>query len=184
MAHKDEIQHLFMKRRRPTILALTETRLTPEIEDSEVNVPGYSVVRCDAENRNTGGVLLYVKENIKFKVIEKKKLLSNCWCLAIEVKDNLYKGVIAVVYHSPSASDGDFIRFLEDVVESMTIKGDCIIIGDFNIDVSVESFYTRKLLTAMQNLGMKQYVDSPTRSTKDSQTIIDLIFSNKILKTQ
>jgi len=35
---------------------LSESRLIPEIEDSEVNVPGYSVVRCDSENRNTGGL--------------------------------------------------------------------------------------------------------------------------------
>jgi len=30
----------------------------------------------------------------------------------------------------------------------------------------------------MLSLGMKQYVNKPTRITKDSQTIIDLIFAN------
>lgn len=44
-----------MKRMNPVLLALSETKLTPDIEDNEVNVPGYSVARCDLENRNTGG---------------------------------------------------------------------------------------------------------------------------------
>jgi len=49
----------------PATLGLSESRLIPEIEDSEVNVPGYSVVKCDSENRNTGGVILYIRDDIK-----------------------------------------------------------------------------------------------------------------------
>lgn len=57
----------------------------------------------------------------------------------MEIKGRVH-GMIAVVYHSPSASDGDFIRFLEDIVELLAKKGQCIIIGDFNIDLMSESF--------------------------------------------
>jgi len=39
-----------MKKMNPAILALSESRLIPEIEDSEVNVSDHSVVRCDSEN--------------------------------------------------------------------------------------------------------------------------------------
>jgi len=62
MAHKNEIQHLMKKR--PTFIALSETRLITKIEDSEVNVSDYSMIRCDAENRNTGGVVLFIRDNI------------------------------------------------------------------------------------------------------------------------
>jgi len=58
MAHKDEIQHQIMKKLNPAFIALSESRLTPEIGDCEINVPGYSVVRCNAESRFTGGGLL------------------------------------------------------------------------------------------------------------------------------
>ena len=60
MAHRDEIQHQIMKKINPAFLALSETRLTEDIEDNEVNVPGYSMVRCNAENRITGEDVLYV----------------------------------------------------------------------------------------------------------------------------
>lgn len=40
-----------------------------------------------------------------------------------------------LIYISPSASDGDFIRFIEDIVESIITKDECIVLGDFNIDI-------------------------------------------------
>jgi len=178
MAHKDEIQHQIMKKINPAFLALSETRLTEDIEDNEVNVLGYSMIRCNAETRNTGGVVLYVRNDIKYEIVLVKKLESNCWCVAVEVKEKLYKGVIMVIYHSPSASHGDFMRFLEDTVEELIIKGECMVIGDFNLDLRMDSFYAKKLQTTMSSLGMKQYVNEPTRITKDSQTIIDLFFAN------
>lgn len=96
MAHKDEIQHEIFQKVQPAIVALTETRITAEMEDSEVSVPGYSVVRCDAENRNTGGVILYVRDNIKYELERINKIEMNCWCVAVEVKDKVYKGIIVV----------------------------------------------------------------------------------------
>lgn len=57
LAHKDEIFHQVMESVNPAFVALSETRITRNIEDYEVNVPGYSLIRCDAENRNTGELL-------------------------------------------------------------------------------------------------------------------------------
>lgn len=48
----------------------------------------------------------------------------------------------------------------------------------------VNSFYARKFQITMQGLGIKQYVNSPTRVTRDSQTLIDLIFANSKIKVQ
>jgi len=104
MAHQEKIQHQIMKKMNPAILALSESRLIPEIADSEVNVPGYSVVRC--ENRSIGGIILYIRDDIKYEIILREKISNYC-CAAVEMKD---KG-IAVVYHLPSASDGDFMFF-------------------------------------------------------------------------
>jgi hypothetical protein len=60
MAHKEEIQD-YIKRMNFSIVALSETRLVPEIDDREINVLGYDLVRCDGENRNTGGYDIYKK---------------------------------------------------------------------------------------------------------------------------
>jgi len=42
----------------------------------------------------------------------------------------------------------------------------------------IDSFYIRKLQTTMLSLGMKQYINKPTRITKDSHTII-IFINNK-----
>jgi len=81
MAHRDEIQHQIIKKINPAFLALSKTRLTENIED---NVLGYSTIRCNAETRNTGEVILYVRNDIKYEIVLVKKLESNCWCVAVK----------------------------------------------------------------------------------------------------
>lgn len=178
MAHKEEIQHQIMQRMNPAILALSESSLVEDIEDSEVNIPGYSVARCDAENRNTGGVILYIRNDLNYEVVLSDKIISNCWCIAVKVKSRLYRGIIALVYHSPSASDGDFISFLVNTMDILLLKDKCLLIGDVNINLMADSYYTKKLKTEMIGLGMKQYVDKPTRITNNSKTLIDVVLAN------
>jgi len=55
MAHRDKIQHQIMKKINPVFLVLSEIKLTKDIKDNEVNVLGYSTIRCNAEI-NTGGL--------------------------------------------------------------------------------------------------------------------------------
>lgn len=89
-----------------------------------------------------------------------------------------YKGTIVILYHSPSAPDGIFIKFIEDLIEDLIVKEKCIVIGDFNIDLRLDTFYSNKLKNVMSCLGMKQYVDQPTRVTINSCSLIDLVFAN------
>lgn len=130
-------------------MALSKTRLTSDIEDNEVNIPGYNIFRCDSENRNTGEVIIkiykYIKDDIKYEVILREKMKYNCWCIGIGMRDNGYKGTIAVVYHSPSASDGDFIRFMNNIMDVLVVKGQCIVIRDFDMDLMKDSFYKKKV---------------------------------------
>lgn len=76
--HKDEIFHQIMKKRNPAVIALSETRVDANIEDSEINIRGYSQVRCDAENRYTGGVVVYIRNDIKFETVMVQKVIENC----------------------------------------------------------------------------------------------------------
>ena len=43
-------------------IALCETYLTNDILDAEVDIPGFSIVRCDRLDRIGGGVCIYVRE--------------------------------------------------------------------------------------------------------------------------
>ena len=43
---------------------MTETRLKPEILNSEVNIDGYNLFRCDRNLRERGGVAAYVRQDL------------------------------------------------------------------------------------------------------------------------
>ncbi|XP_011693473.1 PREDICTED: uncharacterized protein LOC105453329 [Wasmannia auropunctata] len=193
--HKDEVQDKVNKKN-PVLIALSETRLTKKIKDSKVNIPGYTIAtRQDFETGNSGGVIIYVRDDI-IHTEEFSDLKSKCWCVAaIHVKNKVYKGFVVVLYRSPtkfklsnqSNTDPTFIKFLEEMLEKkLIIKGECImIIGDFNINfMDSKNFYTNSLKTTMLSLGMKQYVNRPTRIINGRQTIIDLVFANKEVELQ
>ena len=43
---------------------MTETWLKPEILNSEVNIDGYNLFRCDRNLRERGGVAAYVRQDL------------------------------------------------------------------------------------------------------------------------
>lgn len=71
----------------------SETCLTDAITDSEISVNGYRIVRCDSHSRHTGGVAIYVRENIFFETIFNSAIDCNVWYLPIKVKRGGVKGI-------------------------------------------------------------------------------------------
>ena len=52
------------------------------------------------------------------------------------------------------------------------------IMGDFNIDMSINNYVKNRLVRVMNSLGLKQLVKEATRIVQNSETLIDLIFGN------
>ena len=56
------------------ILAINETKLDFSISDQELSITGYNIIRKD-QNRNSGGMLMYIHESIPFS--ERNDLFPN-----------------------------------------------------------------------------------------------------------
>ncbi len=55
-----------MSSNEPSIITLTETWLTPSVDDAEMFLNNVTVFRSDrAQTRRGGGVALYIKSNLK-----------------------------------------------------------------------------------------------------------------------
>lgn len=176
--NKDEIIELVIKPKNPCIIALSETRLTNEIENCEISIPGYQIVRCHSVKRSMGGVMMYIKNGINFEIVVNEKIVKICWTVGIKMKYKDLNGVVMITYRSPKSSHSIFIDHIENICERM-ISQKCICVGDFNINVEdKKSFYANKLLQVLLGLGMKQYICESTRISETSSTTIDLIFSN------
>jgi len=183
LKHKDEIENVYLRRFRPDILGFTETHVTEEIEDHELEINGYVCVRGDSESSRTGGVLLYIDKNIKFDVNNVNRSEGNWWTIVIKIRNKNYNGILMLVYHSPNGNDADFMYYLEETCNRDMLSGSVIIMGDFNIDMKIKNYYQNKLVRTMYLAGLKQLVNEPTRITDHSETIIDLVFSNRKIKT-
>nr|CAI5830819.1 unnamed protein product [Callosobruchus analis] len=50
------------------ILGIVETWLTSDVDNSNITIDGYTIVRADRETRG-GGVALYLKNNLRYDVL-------------------------------------------------------------------------------------------------------------------
>ena len=55
----------------PHIIGITESWVNKDIADAELGLTEYVMFRRDRIGRKGGGVILYVKESIKFQAYEK-----------------------------------------------------------------------------------------------------------------
>lgn len=53
--------------REPLILATVETHVTEDIGDCKLQINGYNLIRCNSSSSRTGGVIIYVKDNVKIE---------------------------------------------------------------------------------------------------------------------
>ncbi|KMQ95301.1 hypothetical protein RF55_4490 [Lasius niger] len=146
--------------------------------DHEVQIDGYVCVRGDSESSRTGGVLLFIDNNIRFELVATESCVKNWWSILVKINERDFKGLLMLIYHSPSGSDSEFIDFLEGVCNNELLNGNIIIMGDFNMDMKVNNYGQDRLIRVMNSVGLKQLVREPTRITNYSETIIDLIFTN------
>ena len=86
------------------VIAVTETWLHSAFTDVMAQIPGYTLIRNDRQGRNSGGVALYIKSKIKYRILDKssdtgqEKLAEYIIC---EINLSSSYLVVAVVYRSP-----------------------------------------------------------------------------------
>ena len=56
----------------PDVISVCESKLDPDIQDSHIAIPNYSIFRVD-RNRHGGGVVLFVNSELNAICIEKRK---------------------------------------------------------------------------------------------------------------
>ena len=65
--HIDELR-ILLANNDIDIIFINETKLNESIQDHEVHIPGYEIIRRDRLTKGGGGVCFYVKNSINFTV--------------------------------------------------------------------------------------------------------------------
>ena len=173
------------------VISVTETWATAEIGDAELSIEGFSMYRVDRNVTRGGGVVLYIKENLRSSVDNKmmsENFEDSVWC---SVKANGTKLLIGVCYRSPQSSKENNAKLLSVMDKAVNQSGydRILIMGDFNfrdIDYSTysvnagDSSDAYKFFNKTQDLYLIQHVTETTRKRSGAQeTVLDYIFTNE-----
>lgn len=91
----------------------------------------------------------------------------------VEVKTKLGHPLFCSVYRPPGAMMEDFSCMLEKAFQEAK---EVMVGGDFNSNILNPDSKCNKLVKSMSEFGVTQMVSCPTRVTKTSELLIDLLF--------
>lgn len=144
---------------------------------NELKMNGYLLFRCDALNRYTGGVAIYLSESIKAHEVYKYDI-NNIWALAIQVECGFAKEIFCVIYRGHKSTNENFLTFFDDMCSHLVDLSPKInIVGDFNYDY-FKNTTAKKIIKISKSFGLKQLQLNPTREDKNSSSTIDWFLTN------
>jgi hypothetical protein len=178
----------------PIVACFVETHITKDIQNWEININGYEIIRVDTTSRHTGGVVVYVKENVKFEIIEIEEIDNKWFAISLKILNNVIQNcIICAIYASPKLKKLEIVTKLEKKIEYL-LEFNCniVITGDFNVDLSKKTSSAKKIENVLVEQGMIQLVEDYTRiaqvKVKNSVTVkttrskIDYVITNNEFK--
>ena len=169
------------------VLILTESKLDHTIPSSVMTLPGYHEPLRRDRNRNGGGVLVYIAQNLIF--CQKEHLQSDnfehIW-VDLRIRNDTF--AINALYRPPNETNESHIKFLNtasDILQKLSNYNSSqkLIASDLNFGNCYCKFPTlehKPLDSAASDLfssfGFIQLIDIPTRITENTMSLIDLIF--------
>ena len=183
----DKIYEFLMKNNsKCDIIAISET--SEKIDSNfltNINASGYDMFST-ASHSSRGGVALYINSSLKFtERIDLKSSSKHFESVWTEIKSTNSKNVLcASIYrhpHNDTISLSSFFEYFEKTLLKIIPENkDVYICGDFNFDLlkinncsKIKKFYE-----LLHSFGLLPQITIPTRTTDNTATIIDNIFTN------
>lgn len=162
-----------------TVIALSETWLSPNVSSQQLKLTDYDLVRSDRESRG-GGVAFYVKSNVKYSILDIQYLpsheLEQLWII---LKVARLKIAVGCAYRPPNQSI-TCLDELETVLSNLSLEVDEImLVGDLNVDFLRTDTKLQYLLNILDLFNLKQIINEPTRISDTSSSLIDIICVDK-----
>ena len=177
--HRDEINRI-INSTKLDIIGISETNVKKQTPMDVIKIPDYNFFHKNRDHKERGGVGIYVRDNLPARYLHINYEQTQPELVIIEVEINKIKVVIAVMYKSPSTS----YKVFSDIYDILAFKTSkykhIIILGDLNIDHLKTESPAYNFFTSNVNelFCLTQMIKEPTRITKTTSTLIDLILVN------
>ena len=118
----------------PTFVCVVESWLSSEIDDSEINIQGYNIVRLD-RTRHGGGLVIYVHNMFSYSVLFKGSPDFELLTLSCKPSTNNPDFYFALFYRPPSSN----FLLLDTLFSTLCTFNPAVftnfcIMGDFNVN--------------------------------------------------
>ena len=159
------------------MICLTETWLQHDADTRLFSLNNYLPMIINLGHNRNSGVAVYVHESITSEELNLNSTLSYVALKCTNV-DRVSFNVVCI-YDSPSQSSVIFLNELDELMTKLcTFKCPTFILGDFNIDLKTDDRRVLQYLSIIKSNGFIQLVQSPTRITPTTSTLIDHIIHN------
>ena len=157
------------------IICLAETKIDSSYPKSNFHMPGYSSpFRLDVNDRS-GGLLVYVKEHIISKELNKFKIPDGIQLIPFEINLRKAKWLIISAYRPPTTSESYFTECLNSVIDFYSREyANILILGDMNMEQSNLHFSS-----LLESQGLTQLNTKATCFKSIGGKCIDMLLTNK-----
>ena len=174
--HFDELKQIVNKFQ---IFAASETNIRPNTPESLYNFEGFNYYGSNRK-KGTLGVGLFIHDTIESKRIRTNYKESQPEMVFVECKFRKTVLLVGVIYKSPGVSYKSYGDITESIAGITTKYDRVILLGDYNInflrpDTPETKFFKTNIL---EQFGLEQVITKPTRISKNSRSLIDLIVVN------
>lgn len=171
------------------VVTLSETWLTKDISSTHLDLyDDYEIFRLDRLTNSRGGGLLTLVKKSKKTIFDADKYKSLCISnrnAEIQVSGlklgHVKKMIVVNCYRPPSGKIENFIDSIQSTLDSIPHLNEfeVYICGDLNIPYNLSSSPGyKKLRTFEMKYNLTQMITCPTRCTANTESILDLIFTN------
>lgn len=165
------------------IFVLSETKIDDTYPDSQYYVKGYKLYRQDRTNFG-GGLIIYARCDLLTKRIENIRA-AGLESITVEVRTrkNSPRFILSGLYRPPKIAKEIWTLELQRLLEAINrLSDDYTLLGDLNCNIlepNKEPKLGRHLLNLCDVYNLKCLIDTPTRITANSETLIDVILTSK-----
>ena len=162
------------------VFGTCETFISSNTPKTSYQIPGYNFFQVSREMSCRGGVGVYINSDFPAKTIKLPMKLVQPEMIFVEITIGVVKMAVGVIYKSPLIPYSVFAAIHENIAFITSKYENCIILGDMNIDhLKINSSPLRFFNTYFtEPFAFSQIVDKPTRITKTSSTLIDLMLTS------
>ena len=160
------------------ILVITETKLDHTFPEKQFLIPGYKKPFRRDRNRNGGGVMIYVREDIPCDILIKHKMPANIEAIFLEINLRKNKLLLVGTYHSTNKEHGEnddkYFQQIGFALDVYSRYDKFLLAGDFNV---MENDHC--LGEFMSDFHAKNLVKEPTCfKSIENPSCIDLFITN------